>query len=305
MGYVMVEAERRTQAEGSPPFGFLLKTWRQRRKLSQLDLALEAGVSQRHLSFLESGRSRPSRSMALHLAAALDLPLRERNHLLLQAGFAAAYDERSLSSADMTAVRQALELTLRHHEPFPAIVIDRAWNLVLANQATFRFLALFGPQEAIWARVDPSGRRNVMRLSFHPAGLQAFLRNWREAAGQALNRLQRETAADPGHLALRELFEDLLRMPGVPVDWRARVWDTVPPPIVPLELDLQGRTLRLFSMLSTFGTALDVTAEELRVETFFPADDASDRFLRDLAGASAIIPGATDPAAAGPCIPGS
>ena len=186
MGYVMVEAERRTQAEGSPPFGFLLKTWRQRRKLSQLDLALEAGVSQRHLSFLESGRSRPSRSMALHLAAALDLPLRERNHLLLQAGFAAAYDERSLSSADMTAVRQALELTLRHHEPFPAIVIDRAWNLVLANQATFRFLALFGPQEAIWARVDPSGRRNVMRLSFHPAGLQAFLRNWREAAGQGV-----------------------------------------------------------------------------------------------------------------------
>lgn len=267
----------------APAVGALLKSWRGIRKRSQLDLALDAGVSQRHLSFIESGRAQPSRDMLLQLAEVLDIPLRERNQLLHAAGFAPLYQERSLDSLDMTAVKQALDMMLSHHEPFPALVVDRQWNLVLRNAAADRFIGLLGEQEQVWRQVDPSGQYNVMRMTFHPAGLQPFLQNWEQTATLLLSRLQREMLADPANPALSALFDELCALPAIPPHWRNRVWTTAPPPFLPLEIGMGGVTLKVFTMISAFGTALDVTADELRVETFFPADAFTRQFFVALA----------------------
>lgn len=266
----------------APAFGALLKSWRGIRKRSQLDLALDASVSQRHLSFLESGRAQPSRDMILQLAEVLDIPLRERNQLLHAAGFAPLYQERGLDNADMAAVKQALEMMLSHHEPFPALVVDRQWNLVLRNSAADRFIGLLGDQEQVWQQVDPSGQYNVMRMTFHPAGMQPLLKNWEQTATLLLSRLQREVTADPANAPLRALFDDICALPAIPPQWRNRVWNSAPPPILPLEIGMGNVALKVFTMISTFGTALDVTADELRVETFFPADDFSAQFFRAL-----------------------
>jgi len=264
-------------------FGSLLRTWRERRKCSQLDLSLDADVSQRHLSFLESGRAKPSREMILQLSAVLDIPLRDRNLLLNSAGFTAVYPARPLESEDMSAVMQALDLTLRHHNPYPAVVVDRQWNLLLQNTAAERFIGLLGETETLWQKVDPGGQHNVMRLTFSPHGMQPLIGNWPEAAGMLLSRMQREVAADPGNQVLAQLFDELSALPGIPQRWQEQFLLTPPEPILPLKLQLSGATLRIFSMISTFGTALDVTADELRVETFFPADEFSGQFFKNLA----------------------
>jgi len=265
-------------------FGQLLRQWRDLRKRSQLNLALEAGVSQRHLSFLESSRAQPSRDMVLQLAEVLDIPLRERNLLLHAAGFAPVFQQRLLQDDDMKAVREALELTLKHHEPFPAMVINRQWDMLMCNDSTERFVSLLGSPDEIWKRVDASGGRNVIRMTFHPEGLQLRLKNWPQVATSLLNRLHREVAADPTHHALRELLADVSQFPGVNAQWRTQDWlEGMPPPIFPMEYDMGEHTLKVFSMVSTFGTALDVTADELRVETFFPADDFSRDFFVMLA----------------------
>lgn len=268
----------------APSFGQLIRQWRDVRKHSQLNLALEAGISQRHLSFLESGRAQPSREMVLQLAEVLHVPLRERNRLLHAAGFAPVFQQRLLQDDDMKAVRDALELTLKHHEPFPAMVVNRQWNMLMCNDATERFLALLGEPDNVWKRVDESGGRNVMRMVFHPQGMQLQLRNWPQVATLMLNRLHREVAADPTHEALRELLTAVSQFPGVNAQWRNQDWTHgMPPPIFPMEYNLGEHTLKVFSMMSTFGTALDITADELRVETFFPADDFSRDFFLKLA----------------------
>ncbi len=266
------------QLESGTACGALLRSWRDARKRSQMNLALDAGVSQRHLSFIESGRSHPSREMLLQLAAALELPLREQNRLLLAGGFAPAHPERSLEANDMQAVRQALEMMLYHHQPYPAVVLDAQWNLVMCNAAWEALLATLGAD--LWERV---GGRNVVLLCFHPLGLQTRLRNWDTAATLILARLQREVAAAPANGELRSLLDRVLSMPGLPSQWRSQAWPTLPPPMLQLELDLGPLGLKLFSMISTFGTALDVTTEELRVESFFPGDAASADFFRELA----------------------
>lgn len=269
---------------GMPSFGQLLREWRDLRKRSQMDLALEAGVSQRHLSFLESNRSQPSRVMVLLLADALEVPLRERNMWLLAAGFASVFQQRTLQDDEMAAVREALHLTLKHHEPYPAMVVNKQWDMLMCNVPSDRFLTLLGQPDEVWQRVDASGRRNVMRMTFHPEGLQPRLKNWQQVAGMMLNRLHREVAADPTHEALRQLLADVSQFPGVDEKWRNQDWlSTMPPPIFPMEYALGEFTLKVFSMVSTFGTALDITAEELRVETFFPADDFSRDFFQMLA----------------------
>lgn len=264
------------------PFGHLLRCWRERRKLSQLDLALQAEVSQRHLSFLESGRAKPSRDMILQLADVLDIPLRERNVLLNGAGYVAIYASRPLDSADMSAVRQALELMLAHHEPYPAIVLDKNWNLLLENRACQRFIALLGKPEDVWQRVDPSGLRNSMRLTFSPLGMQPMIANWPEVSGMLLERLHREFSADPGNQTLAKLLEELQALPSVPERWQSPAILSATDPILSLELAMGASTLKIFSMLSTFGTALDITADELRVETFFPADELTRQFFLGL-----------------------
>lgn len=264
-------------------FALLLKAWRGTRKLSQLDLALNAGVSQRHLSFLESGRAHPSRDMVLQLCEALEVPLRERNTLLEGAGFAALYRERGLDAAEMSSVKQALEISLKHHEPFPAIVVNRDWNLLLRNQPAEKFLGLLGPPDKVWARVDPSGEFNVMRMTCHPQGMQPLLRNFEHVALHMLSRLQREVATAPASAKLRALLKEVSTYPGMP-DRAQTAWQTAPPPILPLELGMDDITLKVFTMISTFGTPQDITTDELRLEYFYPADEFSAEFFRQMEG---------------------
>ncbi len=280
-------------ASGRLAFGALLRSWRSFRRYSQLDLATETEVSQRHLSFLESGRAQPSRGMILQLSEVLQVPLRERNELLLAAGFAPMYQERALDGKDMLAVRLALEATLDHHEPYPALAVDRHWDVVLQNAAADRLIALLGPPAEVWRRVDPTGGRNLMRLTLHPEGLQPLIRNRDQTAGVLLGRLQREARANPADTRLRGLLSELSALPGMPARGPGGGPDSAPPPVLTLKLGLGAVSLELFSMVCTLGTAMDVTAEELRLELFFPGDEATASFLRgngDGAASSAAPP---------------
>lgn len=256
--------------------GELLRDWRQRRRLSQLGLAVEAEVSARHLSFVETGRSRPSRELVLHLAEHLDVPLRERNDLLLAAGYAPVYQESSLDAAEMAPVRAALDKILGGHEPFPAVVVDRHWNIVTANRAA---LEVITPGVAPALLAPPI---NAYRVSLHPDGLAARIANFGEYSAHLMARLHRQiiASADP---ELSSLYDEMLRYPGVsatdgPVEAAEMLF-------VPLVLRSDDGDLTFFSTVATFGTALDVTMAELAVESFFPADAATERALRASAAA--------------------
>ena len=276
-----------TARAGAPAFGSLLKSWRAARRYSQFELALHTRVSQRHLSFLESGRAQPSRDMVLHLAQGLLVPLRERNDLLVAAGFAPIYAERTLNDGAMAAIRQALETTLRHHEPFPALVVDRCWNVVLHNAAVDRLIGLLGDPAQVWARVDPSGRRNLMRLTLHPEGVQPLVADWPATAAALLARLQVEAQANPANAGLQQLLADLRALPGVPSNLSSvSTLPSMEVPVMTLRLRQGDATLEFFSMICTFGTALDLTADELRLELLFPGDDVTARWLRASGAAS-------------------
>jgi transcriptional regulator with XRE-family HTH domain len=261
-------------------FGDLLKAWRTARRYSQLELASETEVSQRHLSFLESGRANPSREMVMHLARELRVPLRERNELLIAAGFAPLYPERPLGDGSMAAIRLALETTLRHHEPFPALVVDRQWNVVMHNAAIDRLIGMLGPPARVWKKVDPSGRRNLMRLTLHPQGLQPLVVDWPQTAGVLLTRLQLEVQANPANAPLRALLADLRALPGVPAAVETGDLAAFQPPVLTLKLRRGQATLEFFSMICSFGTAVDLTADELRLELLFPCDELTAQFLR-------------------------
>jgi transcriptional regulator with XRE-family HTH domain len=265
----------------TPSFGQLLRSTRGARRLSQLQLALEADVSQRHLSFLESGRALPSREMVLALSRALDLPLRERNRLLVSAGFAGIYPARGLEATDMQPVRAALELLLAHQEPYPAIVVDRAWNLFMANAAVTRVFGAIGDLGAMFQRVCGARPPNVLALLLHPEGMQPFIRNFEEVAVPLLARTAREAIEHPH---VHAVLDEVLGYPTVPARWRSlEALRANPLPVLATEFAAGDRRLRLFSMMTTFGTPLDVTTDELRVESFFPADEESESLLRALA----------------------
>jgi transcriptional regulator with XRE-family HTH domain len=253
-----------------PPVGTLLRDWRERRRLSQLDLASEAGVSSRHLSFVETGRAKPSREMVLHLAEQLDVPLRDRNELMLAAGFAPAYERRGLDSPDMSAVRTAMDLVLAAYEPYPAVVVDRSWNLVAGN----RSIAVLTEGVAPDLLAPPA---NVLRLSLHPAGLAPRILNLPEWRRHVLHRLAREAhlSGDP---ELGALHRELAALPGGT--------DRTPPNgiAVPLRVRAGDDVLSFLSTVTTFGTAVDLTAAELSIEAFLPADDATAETVRRLAG---------------------
>ena len=251
--------------------GELLREWRSRRRMSQLDLALEAGVSARHLSFVETGRSRPSREMVLTLAEHLQVPLREQNALLLAAGYAPAFTESSLDSDQMKPVQRALEAILSGHEPYPAVIIDREWEIVASNEAARMLLA--GISDDLLA--PPL---NALRITLHPDGLAPRIGNFSEWSEHLLTRLHRQAllSQDP---ALAELERELLGYPGV--EPASGVSEPAEMLFVPLRLSLPtGVELSLFSTLATFGTALDITLEELSIESFFPADEATETYLR-------------------------
>jgi len=262
-------------------FGEVLRETRGARKLSQLDLAVEAGISQRHLSFLESGRARPSRGMVLQLAESLELPLRNRNRLLVAAGFAPVFPQRPLDSAAMAPVRQALERLLQHHEPYPALVMDRVWNVLMTNRALDRLTAMQGNADEMWRRVCGDGPRNMLKLSFHPQGLRPLIANMAEVGSHLLARARLEALEDP---AVARLLDEILAYPDIPARWKVAEPVSHPPPVLAAQLRLGDARLNLFTMLSTFGTPQDITTDSLRVEHLFPADAESEALLKRLAG---------------------
>jgi transcriptional regulator with XRE-family HTH domain len=261
------------------PLGDLLREWRQRRRMSQLDLSLEAEISTKHLSFLETGRSQPSREMVLNLAEQLDIPLRERNVLLVAAGFAPVFAERKLEDPALQAARKAVDLVLAGHEPYPALAVDRHWTLIAANGAVGR---LIGGADA--SLLQPPV--NVLRLSLHPKGLAPRIANLPEWRAHLLARLRRqiEVSADP---VLTELLRELGAYPA-PDAARSRPANEreYAGVLVPLQFITDQGILSFFSTTTVFGTPLDITLSELALESFFPADAATGEALRRLAGSS-------------------
>nr|WP_217346195.1 helix-turn-helix transcriptional regulator [Noviherbaspirillum sp. L7-7A]MBV0880585.1 helix-turn-helix transcriptional regulator [Noviherbaspirillum sp. L7-7A] len=251
-------------------FAQALRYWRARRGYSQLRLSAESGISQRHISFLESGRSQPSRELILRLGNALDMPLRQRNAMLLAAGFAPAYRERSLTDPELAAVRRALDFMLTQQAPYPALVVDRLWNLVMLNQPARRlmgWLLNLAPGQAL-----PTEGVNVIRLMLDAHGIRPCLPNWQEVCADLLHWVQREAMADgPGSEATR-LLESLLALPGVRQAARAVNPDSHALPFMTVTLHKGDTELRLFTTIATMGTPRDVTVHELRIESFFPAD---------------------------------
>ena len=278
------------------PVGQLLRGWRERRRLSQLELASTAGVSPRHLSFVETGRSRPTSAMILRLADHLEVPLREQNRLLLAGGFAPAHPERSLDEPTMSAVHDAVERLLAAHAPFPALVVDRGWDLVSANDPVYALLDGVAP----WLLEPPV---NVIRLTLHAEGLAPRIVNLGQWRAHLLHRLAREHAAT-GDARLRRLYDEL-RGPDGP--------DAVHPPnalVVPLRLQVPGvGELSMFSTTTVFGTPYEVTLSELAIESFYPADAATRTRLTSLAGGvgsetgGPASPGGAAPSARRPASP--
>lgn len=251
------------------PLGVLLRQWRDTRGRSQLDLAMDMGVSQRHISFIESGRSSPSRALLLGVANALDVPLRDRNALLLAAGYAPMYAEPAWDAAEMRVVHRALERMLKQHEPYPALVMDRHWNVLMTNEAAPKFFGQF---------VDLSRYpkpRNLLRLMFDPQGLRPFVANWEAVAASLFQRVHREAVGGVLDEAMRALVVELLALPGVDVAWRGAEVSSGSP-VVPIEFWRDGCSSSWFSMVSTVGTPQMVSAQELRVECMFPVDDVAE-----------------------------
>lgn len=259
-------------------FGELLRYWRGVRCVSQLQLATRAEVSARHVSFIETGRSKPSRQMVVQIADVLDVPLRERNVLLHAAGFAPAYRESDWESDELSAVRRSLEFLLERHNPYPAVVVDRHWNLLLQNRASSTLLAGFVESPA--ALAAPT---NVMQLLFRPDGIRPFIVNWEEIASAMIERLRREAALDPGDEQTQALLAHALDSGDEAARRPAPDRTVNSPVIVEMHLRRGDVELRLFSAITTLGTPLDITLQELRLETFFPADDASAAVVRSLA----------------------
>jgi transcriptional regulator with XRE-family HTH domain len=271
------------------PLGNLLRHWRNVRGRNQLDLSIETGVSQRHISFIESGRSVPSRQTLLEIAQVLDVPLRERNTLLLNAGYAPVFSEVAWNSAQMQSITKALERILRQHEPFPALVMDRYWNVLMTNDSAPRFFNCF---------VDMSqrrGPRNMLHLMFDPDGMRPFVEHWDEVAGSLLHRVRTEATGRVIDEKTKELVASLLAYPGGKANSAEQIQrrsrqsnfgQTFKPssatggpilPIIPLSFRKDETVLNYFSMVTTVGTPQTVAAQELRIESMFPADEETER----------------------------
>jgi len=251
-----------------------LAWWRKRRGLSQLGLAIGAGCSQRHLSFLELGRALPSREMVLRLASALDLPLRGSNELLLAAGYAPMWAETDLAAPALAPVREALDRMLAQQEPFPAVVVDRRWNLLRANRGAHALV------EFIVGPLEPGTAVNLADALVSPNILRPYLANWADVVRYFVRSVEADAATD-GSAATAALLERLLGYEGA----RGAMTDAGAPkaagPVLPIHFEKDGTTLRLFTVIATLGTPQDITAQELRVESFFPLDQATREFFRE------------------------
>jgi len=266
-------------------FGGLLRRWRAARRMSQLDLSLQARISSRHVSFLETGRAQPSRAMVLGLCGALDVPLRDRNALFLAAGFAPAYRETDLSSPEAAQARWALRLMLRRHEPFASVAYDRHWNVLMANRPWLGLAAAADPKLAALPPCEVIGppRPNLLPLLFDNAALRESIENFEEVASTVLARVERELLLEGGEDDVRRAYLDrpelrALRERAEPGAQHAMV--------IPLRLRLGDASVRLISTMATLGTAQDVTLQELRIESFYPADAETEQVLRSFAATS-------------------
>ena len=267
----------------APPdlFGPMLRTWRRRRGASQLSLALQSGVSQRHVSFLESGRAKPSREMVVQLSTALDVPLRQRNAMLLAAGFAPVYRESNLAAPELSPVRQAIDRMLKQQEPYPAVVIDRLWNLLEGNDAAQAFTVFLfeGPPPP-----SPPGKApNLLRWILDPKALRSRIANWEEVARYLVSTTYAEILAAGGEPKALAFIEEIMAYPDVPASFRKLRFEERPQPVLTVDYVVGGKALSVFTTIATLGTPQDVTLQEVRIESFFPADDRSDALFRSLA----------------------
>ena len=246
-----------------PQLGELLRYWRQERGKSQLDLSMDTGISQRHLSFVESGRSAPSRDFLSTVSDALSIPLRERNALLLASGFAPQYSEQSLDAGQMAVVTRAIDRMLEQHEPHPALVLDRYWYVVRTNKAAPQFFGSFIDLEA---RPKP---RNLLDLMFDPAGMRSFIEEWDKVAAGLMQRVQREAVGQVLDAKLQDLLKRLREYPGV-----SALKPPLAPqsPVLPIVFRRGSQRFSYFSLITTVGTPQCITAQELRVECMFPTD---------------------------------
>jgi transcriptional regulator with XRE-family HTH domain len=262
-------------------FAAALRYWRDKRGYSQLRLSSESGISQRHISFLESGRSQPSREMVLKLGIVLDIPLRERNVMLLAAGYAPAYRERSLSDPELASVKQALDFMLAQQAPYPALVVDRLWNLVMANTPAVMMMRwLLDMPEHM--PLPPEGV-NVLKLMLDPNGVRKHLQNWEEVCADLLHWIQREAMSDGLGSEAANLLHELTAFPGISAATRMANLDARALPFLPVQIRKDGVALNLFTSIATMGTPHDVTVHELRIESFFPADEITARWFKDRA----------------------
>lgn len=262
---------------GAPGFAALLKRSRTDRRLSQEQLAFTANTSTRHLSYPETGKSNPSRDMVLMLATALGLQLRDRNALLTSAGFAPLYSANALESLELSAVNRAVELLMKQQEPYGSILVDRCWNVLRMNEGGLQMLSRF----IDFSNVAPHIAGNLVRASLHPDGLRPAIVNWPEVAAITLERLERECAVHPHDEQRHTLREEIRSYPDV-----ADIVPMTAPsggPVANIHLRRGDNEARLFMMLTTIGTPLDVTAQDLALETFFPADEATETWFRSLA----------------------
>jgi transcriptional regulator with XRE-family HTH domain len=258
-------------------FGTLLKQWRSQRGFSQLDLAVTSEVSQRHISFLESGRAKPSREMVLQLASVLEIPLRQQNLMLTAAGFAPIHAETDLLAPEMTSVRRAIDFMLQKQEPYPAFAIDRYWNLLLTNNAATRLLTAFIDSDKLQTLFYLDGKINLMRVMFHPQGLRPFIVNWEEFSGHLLQRLHREAIAEGESEQSTSLLNELMNYPGVSEIWHTSSRTAQNALLLTVHLKRNALELQFFSTIATLGTPYDITLQELRIECLFPADEATEQ----------------------------
>jgi transcriptional regulator with XRE-family HTH domain len=258
-------------------FATMLRRWREHRGLSQLDLAGLAEISQRHLSFMELGRASPSREMVLRMATALDVPLRQHNALLLAAGFAPAWRETDLAAPELAPISAAIDYILAQQEPFPAVAVDRHWNLLKSNEGAVRLVEfLVGP-------LAPDARVNLADALVAPAVLRPFLVNWAEIVRYFIRSVEADAAAD-GTAETEALRERLLAYDGVQLAMKTAATDFASGPVLPMHFRKGDVSLQLFTTIATLGTPQDVTLQELRVECFFPLDDDTSNTLRGWAG---------------------
>lgn len=265
------------------PFGFLLRQWRVARGKTQLALATEAGISTRHLSFLETGRAQPSREMVQLLTAMLDVPLHERNALLLAAGYAPLYGECGPAATDLDQLNHALDFILRQQEPYPALVIDGVWNILRRNTAADRIFGFFtGPMPYDGARP------NAMRALFHPKGLRRCVSNWEELAFPMLRALRRQAALDPGESVAR-LHDEVLAYAGISATWAAEADESPVPPMRVMQLRKGDVSMSLLCMITVVQLPCDITLQNLRVECFYPADRGTEETARRFAAAAPAV----------------